>query len=43
MKLGDVGMAGVAIDSIEDMKVLFDQVRQHQFVIADLTFDFRFL
>ena len=23
---GDVGMAGVAIDSVEDMKVLFDQI-----------------
>ena len=24
--VGDVGMAGVAIDSVEDMKVLFDQI-----------------
>ncbi len=24
--IGDVGMAGVAIDSVEDMKVLFDQI-----------------
>ena len=24
--LGDVGMAGVAIDSVEDMKILFDQI-----------------
>jgi len=24
--VGDVGMAGVAIDSIEDMKVLFDEI-----------------
>jgi len=24
--MGDVGMAGVAIDSVEDMKVLFDQI-----------------
>ena len=23
---GDVGMAGVAIDSVEDMKILFDQI-----------------
>ena len=24
--VGDVGMAGVAIDSVEDMKILFDQI-----------------
>ena len=24
--IGDVGMAGVAIDSVEDMKILFDQI-----------------
>lgn len=24
---GDVGKAGVAIDTVEDMKVLFDQIR----------------
>jgi methylmalonyl-CoA mutase len=24
--VGDVGKAGVAIDSVEDMKVLFDQI-----------------
>lgn len=24
--VGDVGMAGVAIDSIEDMKILFDSI-----------------
>lgn len=24
--LGDVGMAGVAIDSVEDMKILFDSI-----------------
>ncbi len=24
--LGDVGMAGVAIDSVEDMKILFDGI-----------------
>jgi methylmalonyl-CoA mutase len=24
--MGDVGKAGVAIDSVEDMKVLFDQI-----------------
>lgn len=24
--MGDVGMAGVAIDSVEDMKILFDQI-----------------
>ena len=24
--MGDVGMAGVAIDTVEDMKVLFDQI-----------------
>jgi len=24
--VGDVGMAGVAIDSIEDMKILFDGI-----------------
>ena len=24
--MGDVGMAGVAIDSVEDMKVLFDSI-----------------
>jgi methylmalonyl-CoA mutase len=23
---GDVGMAGVAIDSVEDMKILFDSI-----------------
>jgi methylmalonyl-CoA mutase N-terminal domain/subunit len=25
VKVGDVGKAGVAIDTVEDMKVLFDQ------------------
>ena len=25
--VGDVGKAGVAIDSVEDMKILFDQIR----------------
>jgi methylmalonyl-CoA mutase len=24
--IGDVGMAGVAIDSVEDMKILFDSI-----------------
>lgn len=24
--MGDVGMAGVAIDSVEDMKILFDGI-----------------
>lgn len=24
--VGDVGMAGVAIDSVEDMKILFDSI-----------------
>jgi methylmalonyl-CoA mutase len=24
--VGDVGMAGVAIDSVEDMKILFDEI-----------------
>lgn len=26
LTLGDVGMAGVAIDTVEDMKILFDGI-----------------
>ncbi|MCB0348229.1 MAG: methylmalonyl-CoA mutase, partial [Bdellovibrionales bacterium] len=32
--VGDVGMAGVAIDSIEDMKVLFDQIPLDQMSVS---------
>ncbi len=31
---GDVGMAGVAIDSVEDMKILFDQIPLHQMSVS---------
>jgi methylmalonyl-CoA mutase len=31
---GDVGMAGVAIDSVEDMKVLFDQIPLDQMSVS---------
>ena len=31
---GDVGMAGVAIDSVEDMKVLFDQIPVDQMSVS---------
>ena len=32
--LGDVGKAGVAIDSVEDMKVLFDQIPLDQMTVS---------
>jgi methylmalonyl-CoA mutase len=32
--LGDVGMAGVAIDSVEDMKILFDQIPLDQMSVS---------
>jgi methylmalonyl-CoA mutase len=32
--VGDVGMAGVAIDSVEDMKVLFDGIRLDQVSVS---------
>ncbi len=32
--LGDVGKAGVAIDSVEDMKVLFDQIPLEQMTVS---------
>src|SRR5690554_5968941 len=32
--VGDVGMAGVAIDSVEDMKVLFDQIPLDQMSVS---------
>ena len=31
---GDVGKAGVAIDSVEDMKVLFDQIPLHEMSVS---------
>ncbi|MBT8230506.1 MAG: methylmalonyl-CoA mutase, partial [Bacteroidia bacterium] len=31
---GDVGMAGVAIDSVEDMKILFDQIPLDQMSVS---------
>lgn len=31
---GDVGKAGVAIDSVEDMKILFDQIPLHQMSVS---------
>ncbi len=32
--VGDVGMAGVAIDSVEDMKILFDQIPLDQMSVS---------
>ncbi|WP_348825544.1 methylmalonyl-CoA mutase [Flavobacterium aestuarii] len=32
--VGDVGKAGVAIDSVEDMKVLFDQIPLHEMSVS---------
>ena len=32
--LGDVGKAGVAIDSVEDMKILFDQIPLDQISVS---------
>ncbi len=32
---GDVGMAGVAIDSVEDMKILFDGLRPSPFLLPN--------
>ncbi|MEW7279153.1 methylmalonyl-CoA mutase [Aquimarina sp. 2201CG1-2-11] len=32
--LGDVGMAGVAIDTVEDMKILFDQIPLDQMSVS---------
>ena len=32
--VGDVGKAGVAIDSVEDMKILFDQIPLHQMSVS---------
>src|SRR3954452_15287757 len=32
--VGDVGKAGVAIDSVEDMKVLFDGIPLHQMTVS---------
>lgn len=32
--IGDVGMAGVAIDSVEDMKILFDQIPLDQMSVS---------
>ena len=31
---GDVGMAGVAIDSVEDMKVLFEGIPLHKMSVS---------
>ena len=31
---GDVGKAGVAIDSVEDMKILFDQIPLGQMSVS---------
>ena len=31
---GDVGKAGVAIDSVEDMKILFDQIPLHEMSVS---------
>lgn len=32
--VGDVGKAGVAIDSVEDMKILFDQIPLHEMSVS---------
>ena len=32
--MGDVGKAGVAIDSVEDMKILFDQIPLHEMSVS---------
>ena len=32
--IGDVGKAGVAVDSIEDMKILFDQIPLDQMSVS---------
>ena len=32
--IGDVGMAGVAIDTVEDMKILFDQIPLDQMSVS---------